>query len=188
MSGKLQPPRAAQDHPPLSAHGVALTTRTAVVVYITGLVLANILVGHFGPSVTPVLGFLFVGLDLSLRDWLHVRIRPWQMGLLILAAGLITFALDRSATRIAAASSISFAVAAMADWFVFTRVRGSWIRKSLSSNVVGDLVDSCLFPCLAFGAFMPLIIAGQFVAKFAGSTVWSLIINRAMGRLEACRD
>lgn len=161
-----------------------MNIRIAVCIYITGLVVANLLVGRFGPAITPVLGFLFVGLDLSLRDWLHVRIRPWQMGLLILAAGAITFSLDRSATRIAAASSISFAAAALADWGVFARTRGAWLRKSIWSNAAGDLVDSALFPCLAFGAFLPLIILGQFAAKFAGSTVWSLLINRLQRRME----
>ena len=155
-----------------------MTTRLAICIYIAGLVLANLLVGRFGPAITPISAFLFIGLDLSLRDWLHVRLRPWQMGLLILAAGLVTFALDRSATRIAAASSVSFAVAALADWSIFCRVRGPWLRKSLSSNVAGDLVDSALFPCLAFGAFLPLIILGQFAAKLAGSAFWSLLINR----------
>lgn len=161
-----------------------MKTPLAVCIYLVGLVVANILVGHLGPSITPVVGFLFIGLDLSLRDWLHLRIRPWQMGALIFAAGIITFAVDRSATRVAAASSVSFAVAALCDWFVFSRSRGSWLQRAIRSNVAGDAVDSILFPCLAFGVFMPVVIAGQFLAKFAGSTLWALLLNWTQTKAE----
>ena len=144
-----------------------MKTPLAVCIYLVGLVVANILVGHLGPSITPVVGFLFIGLDLSLRDWLHLRIRPWQMGALIFAAGIITFA-----------------VAALCDWFVFSRARGSWLQRAIRSNVAGDAVDSILFPCLAFGVFLPVVIAGQFLAKFAGSTLWALLLNWTQTKVE----
>jgi hypothetical protein len=38
-------------------------------------------------------------------------------------------------------------------------------------------VDSVLFPTIAFGAFLPAIVLGQFVAKVAGGAVWSWILG-----------
>ena len=39
-------------------------------------------------------------------------------------------------------------------------------------------VDSILFPTIAFGSFLPLIVLGQFAAKVGGGFVWSLLLNR----------
>lgn len=42
-----------------------------VLIYISALVIANLLVAHFGPWFSPINAFLLIGLDLSLRDYLH---------------------------------------------------------------------------------------------------------------------
>lgn len=47
------------------------------------------------------------------------------------------------------------------------------------SNVAGALVDSAVFPTLAFGEVLPLVILGQFAAKSAGGAVWSLVLSIA---------
>lgn len=39
------------------------------------------------------------------------------------------------------------------------------------------LVDSLVFPTVAFGAFLPVIVIGQFAAKVAGGALWSVIIR-----------
>lgn len=71
-----------------------------------------------------------------------------------------------------------FYAAALADWAVFTKVKGSWIRRANSSNVVGSAVDSVVFPTIAFGALLPHIVAMQFVAKVAGGAVWAYVIKK----------
>lgn len=150
----------------------------AISVYAAAMVAANLLVVAFGPVVTPLNAFLLIGLDLALRDWLHVRMRLIQMGALIGATGLLTYLLNPAAQTIAVASAISFAVAALADWLVFVRMPGTWFRRSASSNVAGAAVDSILFPTLAFGALMPHIVLAQFVAKVAGGTAWAWLLSR----------
>ena len=55
----------------------------AVAIYAAAMIGANLSVAAFGPVVTPINAFLLIGLDLALRDWLHVRLRPIQMGALI---------------------------------------------------------------------------------------------------------
>jgi uncharacterized PurR-regulated membrane protein YhhQ (DUF165 family) len=152
---------------------------TAVLVYATAMILANLSVATFGPSVTPVNAFVLIGLDLTMRDWLHVRIKPWQMAALIALTGLLTYALNPAAGKIAAASACAFSAAALVDWATFTRLRGSWMYRANGSNVAGAAVDSLIFPTLAFGALMPQIVLAQFLAKIAGGAIWTWIFNRS---------
>ena len=79
----------------------------ALIAYAVAMVAANLLVATFGPSISPVNSFLLIGLDLTLRDWLHVRLKTWQMGCLIIGTGLITFALNPASEMIAIASATS---------------------------------------------------------------------------------
>lgn len=150
----------------------------AILIYAVAMTCANLSIAAFGPWVSPINAFFLIGLDLALRDWLHVRLRVWQMGALIAATGLLTYILNPSAQHIAIASAVSFAVAALADWLTFTKLQGSWLRRSMGSNVVGAAVDSLIFPTLAFGALMPAIVLMQFAAKVAGGAVWAWALNR----------
>lgn len=157
----------------------------ALLAYALSMVAANLLVAHFGPVITPLLAFVLIGLDLTLRDWLQIRLRGWQMGALIFAAGALTYLVNPAAKTIAVASAVSFLLSALADWAVFSNVRGSWLKRSMSSNVVGAAVDSMTFPWLAFGAFMPGIILAQFAAKVAGGAIWAWMLSRANQKVAA---
>lgn len=151
----------------------------AVTGYAVAMTLANLSIAAFGPWVSPINSFVFIGFDLVLRDWLHVRMRPWQMGALIAATGALTYLLNPAAQHIAIASAISFGAAASADWLVFSRLNGSWARRSMGSNIAGAAVDSVIFPTLAFGVLMPAIVALQFLAKVLGGFIWTMIFRKA---------
>lgn len=151
----------------------------AVIAYAAAMVAANLLVSVFGPVVTPLNAFVLIGFDLAVRDWLHVRLRVWQMLLLIVATGAVTYGLNPAAGIIAVASAVSFTAAALVDWSVFSAVTGSWFRRANASNIAGAAVDSLLFPTIAFGALLPHIVAMQFIAKVAGGAVWAWILRRA---------
>lgn len=157
-------------------------TYLAAALYVAAMLLANLLVSKFGPSISPVLAFFLIGFDLSMRDWLHVRLRAWQMGALIAFAGLLTYALNPAAGMIAVASSCAFSAAALVDWATFTRLHGSWLYRANGSNVAGAAVDSLIFPTLAFGALMPHIVLMQFVAKVLGGAVWAALLARTVRR------
>lgn len=150
----------------------------AVFVYAAAMTLANISVATWGPWVSPINAFVLIGLDLALRDWLHVRLKSWQMGALIASTGFLTYALNPAAVMIAIASAISFSASALVDWAIFTRLRGSWLFRANGSNVAGAAVDSIVFPTLAFGVLMPQIVVLQFVAKVVGAAIWSLLIHK----------
>ena len=154
----------------------------AIAAYAAAMILANVTVAAFGPWVSPINAFFLIGLDLALRDWLHVRLKVWQMGSLIAFTGGLTFILNPAAGQIAVASAAAFTAAALVDWGTFARLRGSWMFRANGSNVAGAAVDSLLFPTIAFGVLMPHIVALQFLAKVAGGAMWSWILNR---RLEA---
>ncbi len=84
-----------------------------------------------------------------------------------------------TAGPIAIASLISFAFAASADTFVYQLLRTKqWYTRSNGSNLAGAAVDSILFPTLAFGAFLPEIVLGQFLAKVLGGFLWSWILGK----------
>lgn len=149
----------------------------AIGIYAIAMTMANLLVAQYGPWVTPINAFVLIGLDLTLRDWLHTRIKPLEMLGLICTTGVLTYALNPSAGVIAVASAVSFTSAAMVDWAAFTRIRGSWSRRSNGSNIFGAAVDSLLFPTIAFGVLMPHIVAAQFVAKVIGGAVWAHVFS-----------
>lgn len=155
----------------------------SIIAYLFAIVLANMTVLWFGPISTPINAFFLIGLDLTLRDRLHEKwmgSHLWlKMFLLIAGGSVITYIINRNAGPIAMASVVSFAVAGLADAFIYSRlVRKSFMIKSNGSNLAGALMDSFLFPTLAFGHIMPWVILGQFLAKVGGGFIWSLILNR----------
>lgn len=150
----------------------------AIFTYAIAMTLANLSIATFGVWVSPINAFIFIGLDLALRDWLHIKLKMWQMGALITSTGLLTYALNPAARMIAIASALSFMLAALVDWAVFTKFTGSWFKRANVSNVAGAAVDSIAFPTIAFGVLMPEIIAMQFIAKVFGGAIWSLVLRR----------
>jgi queuosine precursor transporter len=152
-----------------------------VLIYLAAIVLANLSVAAFGPSVTIINAFWLIGLDFTLRDRLHERWQDdglrWKMAGLIAVGGAISWLLNRDAGQIALASTVAFMASAAVDWGVFAALHGHpRLVRINGSNLAGAAVDSVLFPTLAFGSFLPLIVLGQFAAKVAGGLVWSVIL------------
>lgn len=161
--------------------------------YLLAIVLANFMVLWFGPISTPINAFFLIGLDLSMRDKLHDKWTGnhlWiKMSLLIAAGSAITYILNRNAGQIALASVVSFAIAAIADAVVYSRLhKKNFMIRSNGSNVAGAVLDSILFPTIAFGAVIPWVIIGQFLAKFFGGFVWSLLLNKLRSRELALKE
>lgn len=150
--------------------------------YVAAIVAANLSVAVFGPWVSPINAFLFIGFDLFARDRLHDQWngnKLWvKMGALIVASGLISFALNPASGIIAIASVVAFICAGAFDSAAYHVLRDqSYIVRSNGSNVAGAAIDSLIFPAIAFGVFMPEIVALQFFAKVFGAFVWSFVIS-----------
>ncbi len=154
-----------------------------VLLYLAAIVMANVTVAAFGPAALYVNAFVLIGLDLSCRDRLHDFWRReglvWKMGLLILSGSCLSWLLSPTAGRVATASLLAFALAATGDALVYQLLqRHPYLVRSNGSNVVGAMVDSLAFPTLAFGEFSPVVSLLQFVAKFLGGFLWSLLLNQ----------
>lgn len=147
-------------------------------VYIAAICCANLSVYLFGPWATPVNAFLLIGLDFVLRDKLHERIGVVKILGLIAIAGLISYLITPATGVIAVASLTAFSLAAVVDALVYQLlIRHRWLIKSNGSNVAASAVDSFVFPLVAFGAFMPGVVVGQFLAKVVGGAVWSYVLR-----------
>lgn len=153
-------------------------------IYLLAVVLANLSVAVFGPVSTVINAFLFIGLDLTLRDKLH---DAWsgrylwpKMGGVIFAGGALSWAISRNTGQIAVASCAAFVLSGLADAWAYQALRNQTRARRVNlSNVVGAIVDSLVFPYLAFGGFLPWIVAGQMAAKIGGGLAWYEIIKRA---------
>src|SRR5690606_27356145 len=127
-----------------------------IILYLAAVVLANLSVAHFGPSVAVLNAFLFIGLDLTARDSLHEHWQGhnlWLKMLALIAGGsLLSAALNWNAAPIALASFIAFAGAGVADTLAYTWLgQRARLWRMNGSNIAGAAVDSVLFPALAFG-------------------------------------
>lgn len=149
-----------------------------VAIYLAAVVGANLSVAWLGPVATVPNAFLLIGLVITTRDRLH---EAWgaqlksRMGLLIAAGGVLSWLANAGAGRIALASTVAFAVSETVDALVYQRLRrAGWYAKTNGSNVASSVLDSVLFPTIAFGAFLPWIVLGQIAAKIAGGFVWSV--------------
>jgi len=154
-----------------------------VAVYIASLVAANLLVACLGPWFSPINALVLIGLDLSLRDKLHDAWQGRWLALriagLIAGAGVISYLLNPAAGMIAVASVTAFCAAMAADSIAYQLLyRFGWLTRANGSNVAGAIVDSIIFPTLAFGGFVPERVAMQFAAKVAGGAVWSFILRK----------
>jgi hypothetical protein len=151
------------------------------ILYIATLVAANMTIAWLGPTAMPLVAFLLIGLDLTLRDRLHDQWHGkhlWpRMFTLIAVAGVVSYALNPVSGQIAIASVVAFSVASLADAVAYHLLEGrSWAIRANGSNVVGATADSLIFPLLAFGTALPSIVLAQLVAKIAGGMVWAAII------------
>ena len=155
-------------------------------IFIMSMVLANMTILWFGPWFSAINAFVLIGLDMVLRDKLHdswkgKNLYPKMLGL-ITAAAIITFALNPASLTIAIASVSAFVAAMLLDTVVYNfLINKGWLIRSNVSNVGSSLVDSVVFPTIAFGSLMPSIIAMQFFAKVAGGFVWSLVVKKVEG-------
>lgn len=151
--------------------------------YVSAACLANLSIAHFGPWVSPINGFLLIGMDLSLRDRLHDKWKgyglwPRMLGLIV-GAGVVSYLLNPAAGQIAVASAVAFTAAGAVNAAIYHWLLPMpFLKRSNASNVPAAAVDSIVFPLLAFGVWMPVVTALQFGSKAAGGFFWSLILQK----------
>jgi uncharacterized PurR-regulated membrane protein YhhQ (DUF165 family) len=148
-----------------------------VALYLGSIMLANVLVHHFG--LVSFLGLVFpagavvVGLTFSFRDMLQVKFGKWQCWIWMFVAGVITFLFNK---HLAIASISAFLVSEAVDWTVFTLVPGSFRKRMIWSNIAGLPLDSFVFVWLAFGVNWQAVF-GQSIVKVASSMLVLFMIS-----------
>lgn len=151
-----------------------------VSLYVLMILAANSIVAVYGPSATIAIAGLLIGPVMTIRDMLH---EMWKhntkrnMLALICATGVLSYLLNPATGMIAVASFVAFLFSECADYLVYSALHNSNVMaKANTSNVVGAVIDSLVFPTIAFGALMPSIVIGQILAKFAGGFMYSLLL------------
>ncbi len=149
----------------------------------SAIISANLVVAKFGPRVSIITAFVFIGLDLTSRDSLH---ELWhkkglyqKMGLLIIGGSVLSYILNQDTWRIALASCVAFFATGICDAVIYGILHEkARILKVNGSNVGSAFADSLIFPTIAFGGFLPLITLGQFGAKILGGFVWFVVLQK----------
>jgi uncharacterized PurR-regulated membrane protein YhhQ (DUF165 family) len=155
--------------------------RIYIFVYLIAIIAANLSVVQFGPRAAVINAFLFIGLDITTRDYLHEAWhghRLWgKMLLLITSGSVLSYTLNRSAGPIALASFVAFAAAGSVDTAIYAALgERTKMWRVNGSNIGAAAVDSLVFPAIAFGfPILWWVMLGQFAAKVAGGFVWSLV-------------
>jgi uncharacterized PurR-regulated membrane protein YhhQ (DUF165 family) len=153
-----------------------------VALYLAAIIAANLIVARYGPEITPLTSFLFIGLDITARDRLHETWRGralWpRMAALIASGSVLSWLANKDAGQVALASFVAFAASSTADAVVYHLLRDRpWLVKANTSNVVSAAADSVVFPWLAFRMFLPVVILVQFATKVAGGALWSALLR-----------
>lgn len=148
------------------------------IAYILIIALSNLSISYFGPEAMVINSFVLIGLDMILRDRIHEKYKNknlfFVMFSLISAGGLLSFITSESSLNIAVASCVAFVASMSVNTVVYrVLIEKGWMVKSNASNFTGSVVDSVIFPTLAFGTLMPGIILMQVAAKFLGGLFWS---------------
>lgn len=157
-------------------------TVALVAVYLGAIVAANLTIATIGPAAVIPVGLILIGLDLVARDQLHDRLHTRTrlvlgMGALITTGGILSYALNADAGRVALASALAFTAAAIVDALGYEALDGRrpWVRSALSSAPAG-LVDSVVFLTVLTGGLPLVLIAAQAIAKALGAAAWARLL------------
>jgi len=160
---------------------LAALTANLIIFYLAGAFSFQIL--GLTVLLTPLsVGMIFIGFDLTCRDYLHETWRGdnlWPKMLALIGTGsVLTAVVNINAVWVAIASFVGFLSAGIVDTFVYGRlIDRRWKVKVNGSNVFGSASDSFFFISIAFG-FMPLLIFLQFAVKALGGLAWSPVVGK----------
>lgn len=151
--------------------------------YLSAIASANLLASRFGPDFSIINAFLFIGFDITCRDFLHEKWQDKQLFLrmfvLISVGSIISYLINRSSGQIALASGITFLIVSGVDYLVYQILINKIPSiKVNTSNVFSAVIDSMIFPTLAFGTFLPYVTVLQIFAKMGGGILWFYILSR----------
>ena len=153
--------------------------------YIMAVAIASGVVSAYGPAALPYTALFLIGLDLTTRDFLHEyltdrAVRPLLfMMLIITAGGMVNLATATGGRQIVVASTAAFLLGGYVDMLVYHWLSSQTVAvRVLGSNLASALVDSTVFPLLAFSMLSMPLLAQQTALKVIGGAVWLLILRK----------
>jgi hypothetical protein len=100
------------------------------------------------------------------------------MFVLIFSGSMISYLINKDAKQIAIASCASFFIAGSFDFIVYQVLKGhSRAFKMNASNIVSAIIDSLVFPWIAFKMIDPAFSLGQSSLKIFGGIFWTLVLD-----------
>jgi len=106
-------------------------------------------------------GVYFAGLSFGIRDAVQERTGRRVAAILVVIGALISVFIS---PQFALASGLAYLLSEMADLTVYTKFRDTnWPGAVIGSNIVGAIIDSCIFLWLAFGSLE--YVAGNTLGK-----------------------
>ena len=150
----------------------------SVSLFLAAVLAANLAVSHFGQSALPFTAFILIPFDMVVRDALHETWRGrglWlRMALLISTGSILTALLSWDAKQIAIASFTAFLLSGVSNALVYHLLDNQRrIFKMNASNLVAAMVDSIVFPVIAFSSVSIGLCIAQAGSKFVGGLIWS---------------
>lgn len=167
-----------------------MSAATLISSYLGAIVAANLLVTHFGKWALPFTAFVLIPFDLVARDLLHEK---WskasefglysRMYVLICSGALLSYLINQNSQRIAIASCVTFGIVGLVNTMIYQYMAGQARFKKMNvSNCFAAIVDSTLFPLIAFSIFDPKLFIFQSLSKTIGGVIWAYIFLRRINQ------
>lgn len=179
-----------------------------LILYLAAIIIANIITAalaplQIGPFLIPY-GSWLIGVTLVLRDIIQ-RKYGRKAAYLAITTALVLSAVSSKllgdTLTITLASAISFLISESADTEIYTRLKGSFLRKVFASGIVSSFLDSLVFILIGLSPlisgiliwdFVPNAVLGQFAVKslmqvlgisilFMIKNHWEVTVNEKQG-------
>jgi queuosine precursor transporter len=152
-----------------------------LIIYLLSFVCANLLVKSVGAYGLWFSSFFLIPFDFVARCILHETWKGkkliFNLFLLTLGSGIVTYIINRDALNIAFASISGFTVAQIAaSIFYQSNKNKSWFFKVNIADLFAIITDSLTFQYIAFAVINPSITIGQVIVKFTGGLLWYYIL------------
>jgi len=125
--------------------------------------------GEMWPTISLVVGFIFVARDFSQREIGHKVI------VAMLAAGAISYLM--AGPQVAVASVAAFLLSEFADWAVYSFTRRPFSQRILLSSALGTPLDSIVFLAM-IGHLSATGVLAMTLSKMLGALVVWLMVRR----------
>lgn len=162
--------------------------------YLLAIVVANLSVTHFGKWALPFTAFLLIPFDLVARDVLHEewkdnsKVKMYlKLFLLILSGGILSYLINQDSAKIALASCVTFLSVGIINTSIFQMlIKKKILFRMNLSNGVSAIIDSLLFPAVAFGIFEWRLFLSQSGAKIVGGLIFAYVFVKRMENGNRC--